>query len=157
MMGWALNMDNQKKQRSFSSVDADEVGAAKSQLRKKVDLGSSTPTTRPSVLRPTTPIHGRRTSQAVIVDAVLADERQNARPTIPTPARPRVALSCIPRRMVTDTELMALPLDHRAAFVLMNVDGRTSIRSLIDVTGMDAEELVAMIERLHDMSAISLV
>ena len=52
---------------------------------------------------------------------------------------------------------MMLPLDHRAAFILMHIDGKTNLRTLVDVTGMVPEEVVTMVERLLELHAIALV
>ena len=52
---------------------------------------------------------------------------------------------------------MKLPLDSRAAFVLMHVDGKTNLRTLIDVTGMIPDEIVVILERLLELHAIALV
>lgn len=76
------------------------------------------------------------------------------RPTLKTPP-PRLGLGAIPRRLVGDREMRSLPLDHRAAFVLSHVDGRTNLRSLIDVTGLVADEVVALIERLIELKAVA--
>ncbi len=75
---------------------------------------------------------------------------------IPTP-RPRMAMTAVPERAVSDRELMTLPLDHRAGFVLSHVDGATDLRTLIDVCGMDHDELVGVVERLVALRAIRLV
>jgi hypothetical protein len=75
---------------------------------------------------------------------------------IPTP-RPRIAMSCIPRRVMTERELLALPLDHRAGFVLAHIDGKTNIRTLVDVCSMSPEEIHTTIERLVELGVIRLV
>lgn len=74
---------------------------------------------------------------------------------VPTP-RPKLPLSCVPRRVVDERTLLTLPLDHRAGFVLAHVDGATDIRTLIDVCGLPQDELVALIEQLRALHAIEL-
>lgn len=64
-------------------------------------------------------------------------------------------MGSIPKRIVEDRELVTLPLDHRAAFVLSHVDGKTDVRTLIDVCAMTHDELVAVIERLLSLRAIA--
>lgn len=82
----------------------------------------------------------------------LDDEPEDG---VPTP-RPRVPLSSVPLRILADHELLTLPLDHRAGFVLSHVDGATDIRTLIDVCGMTHDELVAVVDRLISLGAIRL-
>ncbi|OJY28701.1 MAG: hypothetical protein BGO98_07550 [Myxococcales bacterium 68-20] len=74
---------------------------------------------------------------------------------VPTP-RPKLPLSCVPRRVVDERTLLTLPLDHRAGFVLAHIDGATDIRTLIDVCGLPQDELVALIEQLRVLHAIEL-
>ena len=82
----------------------------------------------------------------------LEDEPEDG---VPTP-RPRMPLSSVPVRVVADHELLTLPLDHRAGFVLSHVDGTTDIRTLIDVCGMTHDELVAVVDRLIALRVIRL-
>jgi hypothetical protein len=74
---------------------------------------------------------------------------------VPTP-RPRMPLSCVPRRRMAAKDLLALPLDHRAGFVLAHVDGTTDIRTLVDVCGMPQEELVEIVDRLVRLQVLEL-
>ncbi|MBX3225955.1 MAG: hypothetical protein KIT84_29735 [Labilithrix sp.] len=131
----------------MTSYDADDVGGAsqqRSQLRKRYDLGgASSGATSP---------HLRETARP----RAPSSHDENTRPTIPTP-RPRLALGAIPRRLVDDREMLALPLDHRAAFVLMHIDGKTPLRTLVDVTGMLPEEVVTLVERLLELKAIAIL
>jgi len=74
---------------------------------------------------------------------------------VPTP-RPKMPLSCIPRRVVGERELLTLPLDHRAGFLLTHVDGATSLRTLMDISGMTHDETIALVEQLVALSVIRL-
>lgn len=74
---------------------------------------------------------------------------------VPTP-QPRLALSCVPRRVLSDDALLALPLDHRAGFVLAHIDGATEMHDLIDICGMPQEEVASVFERLLELRAIAL-
>lgn len=147
-------MDKKKKNilRSVPLLEEESAQSViRSQLRKRFDLGgSSTSATSPDVLN-------RKTTRPKAPAAEARDhEGENTRPTIPTP-RPRLALTCVARRIVDEKEMLALPLDHRAAFVLMHIDGKTNLRTLIDVTSMPPEEVVALVERLVELRAIALV
>ncbi len=75
---------------------------------------------------------------------------------VPTP-RPKMPMSCVPRRLIPDRELTSLPLDHRTAFVLMNIDGHTSLRELVDLTSIVPDELTILLRGLVELGAISLV
>lgn len=142
----ALRMEKKQPRRAPTSWDAEGSGVARSQLRKRFDLGGDTSgATHPNV--------PRRTARPDGEDATFTP---NERPTIPTP-RPRLALNAIPRRLVDEREMMQLPLDHRAAFVLMSIDGKTAIRSLIDITGMAPEEVLVLIERLVELKAVAIL
>lgn len=144
-------METKKKRASVSSYDADDAGSAvqRSQLRKRYDLGANSSTETSTNVRP----NERETARPSAPDIPALDV--NTRPTIPTP-RPRLALGGIPSRLVDDNQMRALPLDHRAAFVLMHIDGKTPIRTLVDVTGMMPDELVTLVERLLELKAISI-
>lgn len=146
-------VDKKEKRASVASYDdADEAASAnRSQMRRRFDFGG-----QPSSV--TAPNVQTRKTARPSAEAASADDEEPAskRPTIPTP-RPRLSLGAIPRRIVDNNGVMLLPLDHRAAFVLMHIDGKTNLRTLIDVTGMVPEEVVAMVERLLELHAIALV
>ncbi|HVH40726.1 MAG TPA: hypothetical protein VM925_00230 [Labilithrix sp.] len=82
----------------------------------------------------------------------LADEPAEG---VATP-RPKMPLSCIPRRAMADKEMLSLPLDHRAGFLLAHLDGATNIRTLIDVCGMPNDELITLVEQLVALRVIKL-
>ena len=107
---------------------------------------AATPTTiMPAVSSPSTPSRPE--------PGFVEDEPEDG---IPTP-RPRMAMTAVAERVVSDRELVALPLDHRAGFVLSHIDGTTDLRTLIDLCGMSHEELVAVVDRLLALRAIRLV
>ncbi len=70
--------------------------------------------------------------------------------------RPKMPMSCTPRRLIGDRELTRLPLDHRTAFVLMHIDGRTSLRELVDLTAIVPDELTILLRGLVELGAITL-
>ena len=59
-----------------------------------------------------------------------------------------------PRVLIGNAELYALSLDHRAAFVLSQIDGQTSYESLMDLTAMPPFETLAVIDRLLELGVI---
>jgi hypothetical protein len=70
--------------------------------------------------------------------------------------RPKMPMSCIPRRTMNETQIRSLPLDHRAGFLLAHIDGKTNVRTILDVCGMSQDEVVQLIERLLALRAIML-
>lgn len=53
-------------------------------------------------------------------------------------------------------ELLALPLDHRTAFVLSLVDGRITVEELVHETGWNDGDALAAIAHLVAMGALEL-
>lgn len=162
MNGWGLRMEKKIPRRAPLSAD-DDANSARSQLRKRFELGGdSTSAPHPRVRSRDHGAHGDRKPLPRGEDEspsgadADADANENERPTLPTP-RPRIALGAVPRRLVDDNELKELPLDHRAAFVLTSIDGKTPIRSIIDVTGMPPEEVIVLVERLVELKAVALL
>lgn len=70
--------------------------------------------------------------------------------------RPKLPLGSIPRKKMGAAQLLALPLDHRAGFVLAHIDGKTSMRTLLDVCGMSHDEIKDVLEHLVKLRAIDL-
>ncbi len=48
-----------------------------------------------------------------------------------------------------DAELRAVPLDDRSCFLVSLIDGVTSVESLIDLSGISAEDMLTMLEELR--------
>jgi|GEM_PF-738580 hypothetical protein len=64
----------------------------------------------------------------------------------------RDARSMLPRTpivLVAKADLRAVPLDSRSGFLVSLIDGLTSVESLIDLSGMPAEETLALLEELR--------
>ena len=45
-------------------------------------------------------------------------------------------------------------LDHRAGFLLSMVDGHTTVRDLIDISGMPVDDVASLIKQLFDAGAL---
>jgi hypothetical protein len=89
---------------------------------------------------------------------VLASERDPAsevRRVAPKSATTRTGgsshsmLSRTPIVVVNDAELRATSLDGRSGFLVSLIDGVTSVESLIDLSGMPAEQTLAILEDLR--------
>ena len=82
-------------------------------------------------------------------------EREVGEGGVATP-RPKLPLAAVPRRKMGEEQLRSLPLDHRAGFVLAHIDGKTSMRTLLDVCGMSHDEIASVLDRLVQLRAIDL-
>jgi hypothetical protein len=50
--------------------------------------------------------------------------------------------------------LKRLPLDHRAGFVLSLIDGSVDLETLVDLSGMDRDEVLALVRHLCDSGIV---
>lgn len=58
-------------------------------------------------------------------------------------------------RTVADSEIRWLGLDHRAAFLLSHVDGRTSVEEIIDLAGMPRHDALRLLVELLERGALA--
>jgi hypothetical protein len=75
------------------------------------------------------------------------------RGSIVTP-RPRVGLGAVLRVALRPDELRSLPLDHRDGFILSQIDGSTDLATLIDLSGMEPDEVTRIVDHLLALGAI---
>jgi hypothetical protein len=61
-----------------------------------------------------------------------------------------------PRLLKTRAELAAAPIDHRDAFVLSLLDGKTSVQGVVDLAAMPDGEVIGILERLAKLGIVSL-
>jgi hypothetical protein len=64
-------------------------------------------------------------------------------------------LASVPRLAVTRNQLIAMPLDHRAGFVVSFVDGTFTIEMILDVCPMPRERALAILGELAEKGIIS--
>ena len=64
------------------------------------------------------------------------------------------ALDGIPRLAVSQSELMAMPLDHRAGFIMSLVDGTYTVEMILDVCPLPRERALAILGELADRGVI---
>ena len=62
----------------------------------------------------------------------------------------------VPRRAVAAENVRWLGLDHRAGFLLAQVDGEQSIEEIVDVSGMQRLEVLKTLVELLEMQAIGI-
>jgi hypothetical protein len=95
---------------------------------------------------PPSRVKSREPRQAIAVDDVGA-AALDAQSRPPRNGKPKVVKS---RR-----ELAAAPIDPRDAFLLSFIDGKLSVASLVDVSGMGEGEVMAILARLRRLGIIT--
>jgi hypothetical protein len=64
-------------------------------------------------------------------------------------------LASVPRLAVTLRQLMAMPLDHRAGFVVSCIDGTFTVEMILDVCPMPRERALAIVGELAEQGIIA--
>lgn len=64
-------------------------------------------------------------------------------------------LDRIPRLAVTHSQLLKLPLDHRAGFLVSFVDGSFTIEMILDVCPLPRERTLAILGELQHQGVIA--
>lgn len=85
---------------------------------------------------------------------VLPIPPSDAADCTPTP-RPRISIHAKPRVVKHEAELVDVPLEPRAAFLLGLIDGKSRVQTLIDISGMEEADVVELLERLLVFGVIS--
>lgn len=62
----------------------------------------------------------------------------------------------IPRVKKSPKEVARLPIDHRAGFLLSNIDGMQTMEEILDVCGMPPEEALDLIRKLEKLGVIEI-
>jgi hypothetical protein len=62
--------------------------------------------------------------------------------------------SAVPRLTRSAASLRSLPLDPRAAFLAEQIDGVTSLQSILDLDNMPRAEAVEVLERLVELGVV---
>ena len=66
-----------------------------------------------------------------------------------------ISLDSVPRSLRRPDDIMGLPLDPKAAFLLMNIDGLLNVQTLIDVTGMPERVVIPLLAKLLELHVIA--
>jgi len=72
------------------------------------------------------------------------------------PVPPTLRLDAVPRVAIDEAALRAQPLDHRAGFLLAQVDGVCNVDTLLDLSSMPREEALAILSNLAATGIITL-
>jgi hypothetical protein len=95
------------------------------------------------VQRPALRMHG-----AIPREAREDREPRDEAASTPRPVNGGIALEAVPRLVAPPHKLTGLPIDHQAGFVLANIDGESTVQTLIDVSGLPPHDVVKTLERL---------
>jgi hypothetical protein len=68
----------------------------------------------------------------------------------------RNSIAASPKLLKTRRELERAPINHRDAFVLSLIDGKTSLQGVIDLAAMPDGEVLAILQRLAGLGIVSL-
>jgi len=68
----------------------------------------------------------------------------------------RAVAVAAPRLLKTRAELVAAPIDHRDAFVLSLLDGKTSVQGVVDLAAMPDGDVLGILGRLAKLGIVHL-
>ena len=60
-------------------------------------------------------------------------------------------IAAVPWLIATHEELLALPLDGRAGFVLSLIDGRCTVEMILDIAGLPEDEAIDILNSLRQL------
>jgi hypothetical protein len=67
-----------------------------------------------------------------------------------------VPLAAVPWLIATHEQLLTLPLDSRAGFVLSLIDGRCTVEMILDIAGLPEDETIGILDNLRELGVIVL-
>jgi hypothetical protein len=77
---------------------------------------------------------------------LIGDAHESSR-DLETP-RPSASPFLVPKLKMDPSEIVELPLDHRAGFLLSLIDGKTNVQTIVDISGMPEQEVTDILEDL---------
>jgi hypothetical protein len=98
--------------------------------------------------------HDRTTIPEDLSQVALDSERKFA--VSDSDVRPLVSLFAVPWLVVSYVDLQKLPLDARAGFILSLIDGRCTVQTMLDISGMPEEETLDVLRELLRLGAVEL-
>ena len=63
-------------------------------------------------------------------------------------------LRSVPRVVRSRDELDDAPIEHRDCYILALLDGETSVKGLVDIAGMEPDDVLRILQRLRRLSLI---
>ena len=74
---------------------------------------------------------------------------------LPLPPSVRLTTQSVPVLAMAATQMRGMQLDHRAGFILSHVDGVSSVETILDVSGMQSDEVLLLLQALVDKGIIT--
>lgn len=88
-------------------------------------------------------------------EPVHFDENDRITSELPLPTSVRLTTASVPVLAMSAAQMRGMQLDHRAGFILSHVDGVSSVETILDVSGMQGSEVLALLQELLDKGIIS--
>ena len=67
----------------------------------------------------------------------------------------RIEATTVPHLLVPVAQIMKLRLDHRAGFLLANIDGRTNVQMLVDLASLSRSEVERILRELMTLGVVA--
>ena len=77
--------------------------------------------------------------------------------SIVRPSTMTFSLLAVPVVIMSQEEVLALPIDGRTGFLLARIDGVSTLQTLLDVSSMPAGDAMAIVEELLSLGAVQLL
>jgi hypothetical protein len=86
----------------------------------------------------------------------LADDTEREFTAASSDIRRVLPIAAVPWLIATHEEILALPLDGRAGFVLSLIDGRCTVEMILDIAGLPEDEAIDILNSLRQLGVIEL-
>jgi hypothetical protein len=83
-------------------------------------------------------------------------EAQSGHEPTSSDVRRVVPFAAVPWLVVPHDTLVSLPLDSRSAFILSLVDGRCTVEMILDMSGMNEDETMDLLQKLMRLGVLEL-
>jgi hypothetical protein len=74
-----------------------------------------------------------------------------------TEIRARYRAVGVPRVVASAEQVRQLPIDPRVAYLLSRIDGHSTVETLVDITGFEVDEVLAVLATLVHFGAVELL
>jgi hypothetical protein len=89
-------------------------------------------------------------------DRLLASDSEREFEAASSDIRPLVPLHAVPWLIMTLDQVRLMPLDSRAGRVLSLIDGRSTTEMILDMSGIQEDEAVAILARMLELGVIEI-
>jgi hypothetical protein len=88
-------------------------------------------------------------------EPIIFDDSDRITSELPLPLDVRLTTASVPVLAMSAAQMRGMQLDHRAGFILSHVDGVSSVETILDVSGMQSNEVLELLEELLGKGIIS--